>query len=190
MNATTIDDAGTDAIKARIAWLEGEEEQLGRTAYSAQQNGYVDEDARLWAEAERAEVRLEVLRLKASLEAGSDRVTSPTAAEEIRDMLSEVIHSDTVQGLLALRGRKTFFRLLLGVVPTHVAASVLPGTDAPNQETVRRLGLVNGKLGNKGGVVILDRLRQALAADEPPAKVKPPRGVGTSGRLKRSTLFD
>lgn len=118
---TDINSARITTIKARIAWLEEEEEQLARTAYSAQQNGYVDEDARLWAEAELAEVRLELLRLKASLKAattgpGSGRATDPTTAEEIRDMLREVVHSDTAQGLLAHRGHKTLVSLLLSVL--------------------------------------------------------------------------
>ena len=47
--------------------------------------------------------------------------------QDLRDLLASVVSSDVVQGLLALRGRRTLLRLLLGVLPTHTAAELLPG---------------------------------------------------------------
>lgn len=123
------------------------------------------------------------------LQVAAEDVSAASAVEEIRDLLREVVDSDAVQGILALRGRKTLVRLLLGVVPTHVAASVLPGTDGANAETLRRLGLVSAKLGNRGGVVVLDRLRHALVGDQPSTNVKLSGGKGGPGGLKRSALF-
>ena len=113
------------------------------------------------------------------------------ALREVRDILREVVHSDVVQGLLALRGRKTLVRLLLGVVPTHVAASMLPGAEKDAGLTLRRLGLISDKLGNRGGAVVLDRLRRGLAGDDPkPTSSRLPGGTGARGELKRSKLFD
>ena len=142
------------------------------------------------------ERQTELLEEIALAVSGKDR--QPTAAEliqatrEIRDLIGSVVGSDVVQGLLALRGRKTLLRLLLGVLPTHTAAELLPGTAADNERTLRkRLGAVSDKLGNRGGVVVIDHLRAALRGgdgDEHATNKRPAGGV--TGALKRSTLFD
>ena len=110
---------------------------------------------------------------------------------EIRTLIAGVVKSDVVQGLLALRGRKTLLRLLLGVVPAHVAAELLPGTDTDNNVTLRkRIGAVSNKLNNRGGIVVVEQLRKLLATEPDDTSSSRPRSTGTTGRLKRSGAFD
>ena len=111
--------------------------------------------------------------------------------EEVRDLLRPLLSSDTSKGLAALRGRKTFLRLLLGVLPAHDTAELLPGTGTHNKRTLGRLGLLSEVLGNRGGVVVVDKLRRLLAGDQPNrSNSGPPRRSSTPDGLKRSKLFD
>ena len=111
--------------------------------------------------------------------------------QEMRDLQRPLLSSDTSKGLAALRGRKTFLRLLLGILPAHDAASLLPGTDSDNKDTLGRRGLISEILGNRGGVVVVKRLRRLLAGEGPEhSNDKPPRCPTPPGELKRSTLFD
>ena len=94
--------------------------------------------------------------------------------EEVLDLVRPVVGCDTIKGVVALRGRKTFLRLLLGILPSHDAAELLPGGAADNKGTLRRLGMVSDALGNRGGIVLLNKLRRALSGDaeRPPKQTR------------------
>ena len=202
LHRVTIDGEPVSASREEVgyaAWSIGAQGKVETDPESAIARSYVEcfvlcEPQRVPLEALLVdEGALDLLRADAS-----EAAPAPAADEgldalrEVRDILREVVHSDVVQGLLALRGRKTLVRLLLGVVPTHVAASMLPGAEKDAGLTLRRLGLISDELGNRGGAVVLDRLRRGLAGDDPkPTSSRLPGGTGArGGELKRSKLFD
>lgn len=130
--------------------------QLPSTAATSSTNGMDNATQRT---AEAAERMVALLETRAGCEA-------VPPAEEILALLRPLLASDTAQGLAALKGHKTLLRLLLGVLPAHTAAELLPGTDRRNENTLRSLGLVRSTLANRGGAVVLDRLRAAVADGE------------------------